>query len=341
MNKMKAIVHEKYGPPAQVLQLREIDIPVVEDDEVLVRVRAASVHPDVWHVVTGQPYVLRLMGAGLLRPKDPVPGTDVAGVVEAVGKGVSQFKPGDQVFGESHTRLQWRNGGAFAEYVAVPQEALALKPQGVTFEQAAAVPTSGYIALLNLQNGALIQPGHRVLVNGAGGSVGSIALQFAKAYGAHVTGIDSTDKLEMLRSLGADHTIDYTKEDFTQQDERYDLIFDVASNLSLSACKRVLTPGGFYVLIGHDHYGEAAGRVWGSLPRFIKLMAFKPFTPHLPSGQDTTTPGRREIMTVLKELLETGKLTPIIDSTYPLEQATEAMHHLKSGKAQGKILITP
>jgi NADPH:quinone reductase-like Zn-dependent oxidoreductase len=187
-NIMKAIVQDKYGSPDVVLQLREIDRPVVGDDEVLVRVRAASVHPDVWHVVTGRPYVLRLMGAGVSKPKSPVPGTDVAGVVESVGKDVTRFGPGDEVFGDTRIELQWRNGGAFAEYVSVPQDALALKPNGITFEQAAAVPTSGFIALLNLENGRLIQPGQSVLVNGAGGGVGTIAVQLAKAYGARVTG---------------------------------------------------------------------------------------------------------------------------------------------------------
>lgn len=226
-----------HGSPDDVLQLREIDTPVVGDGEVLVRVRAASVHPDVWHVVTGRPYVLRLMGAGLLKPKNPVPGTDVAGFVELVGKDVTRFAPGDEVFGETFLELQWRNGGAFAEYAFIPQDALALKPIGITFEQAAAVPTSGFIALLNLQNGGLLQPGQSVLINGAGGGVGSIAVQLAKVYGARVTGVDSTEKMEMLRSLGADHVIDYTQEDFTHRGERYDLIFDVASNLSLSACK--------------------------------------------------------------------------------------------------------
>ena len=201
---MKAVVQDRYGSPDDVLQLREIDKPVVGDNEVLVRVRAASVHPDVWHVVTGRPYVLRLMGAGLLKPKNPVPGTDVAGLVESVGKDVTRFRPGDEVFGETHSKLQWRNGGAFAEYVSVPQDTLALKPEGIAFEQAAAVPTSGFIALHNLQDGGQIQPGESVLINGAGGGVGTIAVQLAKAYGARVTGVDTTEKMELVRSLGAD-----------------------------------------------------------------------------------------------------------------------------------------
>ena len=241
---MKAVVQYKYGSPDDVLALREINKPVAGDDEVLVSVRAASVHPDVWHVVTGRPYVLRLMGAGVLKPKNPVPGTDVAGRVESIGKGVTRFRPGDEVFGETHTRLQWHNGGAFAEYVSVPQDALALKPANVTFEQASAVPTSGFIALHNLRGEGQIRSGQRVLINGAGGGVGTIALQLAKAYGAHVTGVDGTRKMEMIRSLGADYVIDYTQEDFTRRGERYDLILDVASNLSLSACQRALCPPG-------------------------------------------------------------------------------------------------
>ncbi len=337
---MKAIVQYKYGPPDDVLWLREIDKPVIGDDQVLVRVRAASVHPDVWHVVTGRPYVLRLMGAGVLRPKDPVPGNDVAGLVESVGRDVTRFGPGDEVFGETFLKLQWRNGGAFAEYVSVPQDALAVKPTSVTFEQAAAVPTSGFIALLNLENGGLIQPGQNVLINGAAGGVGSIAVQLAKAYGARVTGVDSTEKMEMVRSLGADHVIDYTEEDFTQRSERYDLIFDVASNLSLRACKRVLMPKGVYVLIGHDHFGAAAGRVFGSLPRLFKLAALSPFVRQLPR-LSFSMPSKKDTMALLKEFLEAGKLTPVIDRTYPLKEVPEAMRYLQGGRARGKIIITP
>ena len=337
---MKAIIQEKYGLPDDVLQLREIAKPVAGDDEVLVRVRAASVHPDVWHVVTGRPYVLRLMGAGLLKPKNPVPGTDVAGHVESVGKNVTQFRPGDEVFGETLKGSQWANGGAFAEYVSVPQDALALKPKGISFEQAAAVPTSGLIALHNLQHPRKIQPGQSVLINGAGGGVGSIAVQLAKAYGARVTGVDSTKKLEMVRALGADQVIDYTKEDFTQLGERYDLIFDVASNLSLTDCKRALTPKGIYVLIGHDHYGDAGGRVFGSLPRFFKLFALSPFVSQLPE-MSFSVPSRKDTMPVLKEFLEAGKLTPIVDRVYPLSQVTEAIRYLQEGDARGKIIITP
>ncbi len=339
-NKMKAIVQYKYGSPSEVLHLREIDKPVVGDDDVLVRVRAASVHPDVWHVVAGRPYLLRIMGAGFFKPKDTVPGTDMAGHVEAVGKNVTRFKAGEEVFGETLAGMQWRNGGTFAEYVSVPQNVLALKPPNVSFAQAAAIPTSGFIALLNLRFGKLIQPGQRVLINGACGGVGSIALQLAKAYGAIVTGVDRTDKLEMVRSFGADHLIDYTKEDFTRLGQRYDLIFDVASNLSFWDCKRVLTPMGNYVLIGHDHFGKSAGRVFGSVPRMLKLVALSVFVKNLPPA-DFSIPSKKESMEVLTAFLAAGKVTPIIDRTYPLDQVPEAMRYMQEGNARGKIIITP
>ncbi len=337
---MKAIVQTRYGKPQDVLELREIDTPEVGDDEVLVQVRATSVHADVWHAVGGRPILVRLMGAGLFRPKDPVPGTDLAGVVESVGKDVTRFTVGDAVFGESHIKMQWRNGGTFAEFAAVPEGALELKPENVSFEQAASVPSSGYIALINLTGSAEVQPGHRVLINGAGGGVGSIALQVAKARGATVTAVDSAGKLEMLSSLGADRVIDYHQEDFTQGDERYDLIFDVASNLSLEDCKRVLNPTGVYVIIGHEHYGAAGGRLLGSLPHFFKLVARAPFDRHLPA-LSFSVPGTTEIMTELKELIEAGKLTPIIDRTFPLSETRAAMRYLQDGGGPGKILITP
>lgn len=337
---MKAIVQDSYGSPDEVLQLRDIDKPVIGDDDVLVRVRAASVHPDVWHVVTGRPYALRLMGAGLLKPKNRVPGTDAAGPVEAVGKNVTQFRPGDEVFGETLHGHQWAHGGAFAEYVSVHQDALALKPKGISFEQAAAACTSGLIALNNLRFQGESQAGRRVLINGAGGGVGSIAVQIAKAHGAHVTGVDSGQKLEMVRALGADQVLDYTQVDFTRLDERYDLILDVASNLSFADCKRVLAANGSYVLIGHDHYGKAGGRVLGSLPRFFKLVAMAPFVSQLPK-MSAAVPSRKASMAVLRELLEAGKLTPTIDRSYALSEVGAAMRHLCAGDARGKIVITP
>ncbi|MFH2006247.1 MAG: NAD(P)-dependent alcohol dehydrogenase [bacterium] len=337
---MKAIVQTGYGAPEDVLQFREIDAPVVADDEVLVAVRAASVHPDVWHVVTGRPWVVRLMGAGLRKPKVPVPGTDLAGVVEAVGRSVSRFRPGDEVFGESHSRMQWCNGGAYAEYAAVPQDTLALKPAGTTFEEAASVPTAGYIALINLPAEGEWASRQNVLINGAGGGVGSIALQVAKARGATVTGVDRAEKLELLRALGADRVIDFAREDFTLGDERYDLIFDVASTLSLKGCKRVLNPTGTYVLIGHDHFGDAGGRTFGSLPHFFKLQARAPFDRHLPA-LSFSIPEKSGVMARLKELLETGQLTPVIDRTFPLHEVPEAMRYLQQGGGPGRIIITP
>lgn len=336
---MKAIVQDRYGSPDDVLELQEINKPVVKDDEMLVRVHATSVHPDVWHVVSGRPYVLRLMGSGLVKPKNSVPGTDMAGRVESVGNNVTRFRPGDEVFGESVRGYQWHNGGAYAEYASVPEDALALKPANITFEQAAAVPTSGLITLQNLPNGERLQPGQKVLVNGAGGGVGAIAVQIAKAYGANVTGVDSTKKLDMVRSLGADQVIDYIQENFTQSGERYDLIFDIPGNYPFSDCRRVLTPNGKYVLIGHDHFGQGAGRWFGSLPRVLKLVALSPFVSQLPTP-NFSMPGKKNQMAVLKEFIEAGKLTPIIDRTYPLSEAPEAIRYLQDGHARGKVVIT-
>jgi NADPH:quinone reductase-like Zn-dependent oxidoreductase len=336
---MKAIVQDKYGSPADVLELRDIDEPVVNDDEVLVRVHAASVHPDVWHVVRGLPYVLRIMGAGLLKPKNRIPGTDVAGRVESVGRDVRHFQAGDEVFGETIKGYQWTNGGAYAEYVSVPEDQLALKPANVTFEQAAAVPTSGLITLQNLPNEGRLQPGQSVLVNGAGGGVGALAVQIAKAYGATVTGVDNTKKLEMVRSLGADHLIDYTKEDFTQSGERYDLIFDIPGNHPFSACRRVLAPNGKYVLIGHDRFGHGAGRWFGSLPRVLKLVARSPFVTQLPPP-NFSMPNKKDSMAVLREFLDAGKLTPVIDRRYLLGEVPEAIRYLEEGHARGKVVIT-
>ena len=336
---MKAIVQSRYGPPADVLKLGDVDEPVVKDDEVLVRVHAASVHPDVWHVVRGLPYVLRLMGGGLLRPKKRIPGTDVAGRVDAVGREVTRFRPGNEVFGESVRGYQWQNGGAYAERVSVPEDALAPKPANVTFEQAAAVPTSGLIVLHNLPNEGRLRSGKSVLINGAGGGVGAIAVQIAKAYGARITGVDSSEKLEMVRSLGADRVIDYAREDFTRSAERYDLIFDIPGNRPFSECRRALTPGGRYVLIGHDRFGKGAGRWLGSVPRVLKLVVLSPFVSQLPPP-NFSMPNKMDSMALLKELLEAGKLTPVIDRTYPLTQVPEAIGYLEEGRARGKVVIS-
>jgi NADPH:quinone reductase-like Zn-dependent oxidoreductase len=335
---MKAIVQEKYGSPDD-LELREVDKPAVGDDEVLVRVRAASVHPDVWHFVSGRPYVLRLMGAGLSRPKNPIPGTDMAGIVESVGESVAQFRQGDEVFGETTVAHGWTTGGAYAEYVSVRHDQLALKPDNITFEQAASVPTSGFIALLNLRGASHGLRGKKVLVNGAGGGVGALALQLAKAYGSHVTAVDSTSKLSMLRSLGADQVIDYTQENFTRRGDRYDLIFDVPGNHPFSACKRVLEPDGRYVLIGHEGFGASGTRLFGIFPYFIKLMFLSRFVKQL-RGPGLPFPTRKEAIAVLRELLEAGKITPIIDSTYPLSEAREALRHMIEDEPRGKVILT-
>jgi NADPH:quinone reductase-like Zn-dependent oxidoreductase len=337
---MKATVQKAYGSPQDVLELKEIDKPIAGEYEVLVRVHFASVHPDIWHVVTGQPYVLRLMGSGIFKPKYQIPGTDMAGVVESVGKSVTQFKIGDEVFGETLKGMQWLNGGAFAEYVAVSEDVLAVKPKAISFEQAASVATSGLIVLGNLQNQRKIKPGQQVLINGAGGGVGSIALQFAKAMGAQVTAVDTTRKLDMLAGLGADHVIDYTQQDFTSLGLKYDLIFDVASNLTFSACKKVLKPEGKYVLIGHDQYGSAAGRIFGSIPRMLKLIVLASTESSL-RGVTFSPLNKKEAMVVLKQLLETGKLTPVIDRVFPLSEAAQALKYLASGLACGRILIRP
>lgn len=336
---MKAIVQQRYGS-TDALELRDVAQPVVGDDDALVRVRAASLHPDVWHVVAGRPYVLRLMGAGFSRPKNPVPGTDMAGVVEEVGTNVTRFRPGDEVFGETIGSMQWINGGAFAEYVAVAEENLALKPANVTLEQAASVPTSGYIALLNFGEVNELDPGQQVLVNGAAGGVGSLALQIAKAYGAHVTAVDSAEKLDLLRELGADEVIDYTRENFTDRGVRYDLIFDIPGNYSFSECRRALNPEGKYVLIGHENFGKGGRRVFGLIPHFLKLMFLSAFVKQLPKP-NLSMPSKNETMTVLAELLEAGKITPVIDRAFPLREVSEAIRYLESGRARGRVVITP
>ena len=334
---MKAIVQERYGP-ADVLELREIDRPTAKDDEVLVRVRASSVHADVWHAMRGVPYVLRIMGSGIRRPKHRVPGTDLAGHVESIGARVTRFEPGDEIFGQSLRANLWRNGGALAEYAAVPEAMLELKPAGITFEQAAAVPTSGSLAVQHVRDEGRTQAGQTVLINGAGGAVGTFAVQLAKAYGASVTGVDAPEKLDMLRSIGADQVLDYTQEDFTQRDERYDFILDIAGNHPWSECRRALTPIGTYVLSGFDQYGRSGHRWFGSLGRFAKLIVISPFVTQLHPFRGTKDPGDRLVL--LKELIEAGKVTPVIDRTLPLSEVPDAIRYLETGQARGKVVIT-
>lgn len=335
---MKAIVQDSYGS-VEVLRLADIDVPTPGDNEVLLRVRATSVHADVWHVMTGLPYVLRLFGAGFWRPKNRVPGTDLAGVVEAVGKSVTRFHRGDEVFGETILGMQWINGGAFAEYAKAPESALALKPAHVSFEEAAAIPTAALIALQNLRDFGRLKSGMNILINGAGGGVGTMAIQIAKALGARVTAVDRGDKLALLEKLGAERTIDYTQEDFTRGQARYDLILDIPGNYPFSACRRALTSEGTYVLVGHDHYGAGMRRVFGLIPHMFKLMFMALFIKQLPKPNfaPLDKPGAMEL---LRELLASGKLTPHIDRTFALSEAPEAMRYLQSGDAQGKLVIS-
>ena len=334
---MKAIVQVRYGSP-DVLELREVERPTVKDDEVLVRVRAASVHADVWHAMKGVPYILRIMGSGLRTPKHPIPGTDLAGSVESVGTKVTRFRPGDEVFGHSLVANLWRNGGAFAELATVPEARAELKPANLTFEQAAAVPTSGSLAVQVVRDEGRLRPEQRVLINGAGGAVGTFAVQLAKAYGADVTGVDAPGKVDMLRSIGADRIVDYTQEDFTRSGERFDLVVDVVGNRPWSACRRVLAPDGTYVLVGHDQYGGSGHRWFGSLGRFFKLMVISPFVSHLHPFRGTNDPGDR--LVVLKDLIEARKITPVIDRTFPLSEVPEAIRYLESGRVRGKVVIT-
>lgn len=335
---MKAIVQERYGSP-DALTLQEIAPPTVGDDEVEIRVRAASVHPDVWHVIRGVPYVLRLMGSGVRRPRQRVPGTDVAGHVESVGRNVTRFRPGDAVYGETVQGYQWTHGGAYAEFVSAPEAGLASKPDGTSFEQAAAVPTSGLIALHALRREGAVRPGQRVLINGAGGGVGTFAVQLAKAFGAHVTAVDHGHKLARIQALGADRVIDFTREDFTRGDERFDVVLDVPGNHPFAAIRRVLAPEGRYVLIGHDAFGADGRLVLGSLPRFLGLMARSPFVPQLPKP-NFSLPPKREAMALLTDLLENGTITPAVDRTFPLREVPAAIRYLQEGRACGKVVIT-
>jgi NADPH:quinone reductase-like Zn-dependent oxidoreductase len=277
------------------------------------------------------------MGAGLRAPKDLVPGTDLAGHVESVGARVTRFRPGDEVFGQSLVANLWRHGGAFAEYAAVPEARFEPKPAGLTFEQAAAVPTSGSLAVQGVRDEGRVHAGQKVLINGAGGAVGTFAVQLAKAYGADVTGVDAAGKLDMLRSIGADRVVDYMQEDFTRSGERYDVILDIAGNHPWPAIKRAIAPDGTYVLIGHDQYGAAGHRWFGSLGRFAKLMVMAPFVNQLHPFRGVKDPADR--LVVMKELIEAGKVTPVIDRTFPLSQVPEAIRYLESGNAAGKVVI--
>ena len=322
---MKAVVQDTYGA-ADVLELREIDKPVVGDEDLLLRVHAAGVDPGVWHLMTGLPYLVRTMGYGLRTPKVRVRGRDVAGSVEAVGTKVTRFRPGEEVFGIGD--------GSFAEYVCARADKLAPKPANLTFEQAAAVPISGLTALQGLRDKGKVQPGQKVLIIGAAGGVGSFAVQLAKAFGAEVTGVCSTTKVDLVRSIGADHVIDYTREDFADGARHWDLIVDTAGRRSLSQLRRALTPRGTLVIVG----GEGGGRWLGGFDRqILRAPILSPLVRQ--TLRPLTSKERNEDLVVLKELIEAGKVTPVIDRTYPLREAPEAIRHLEQGHARGKIVI--
>ena len=332
---MKAIVYHEYGSP-DVLELKDIDKPLVKDNEALVRVHAASVNRLDWHLVRGSPYISRLQ-AGLRKPKDSVLGADVAGQVEAVGKHVTKFQPGDDVFGS----LFGHGFGAFAEYVSVSDDLLELKPANLSFDQAAAVPVAALTALQGLRDHGRIEPGQEVLIIGASGGVGTFAVQIAKSFGAEVTGVCSTRNVDMVRSIGADQVIDYTQEGFTQGEERYDLIFETAGSHPPSEIRRALTSKGTLVLIGH---GGSEGRWIGPFGRLIRALVLSRFVsqrivsytgkPNYSSG-----PNKGDLPT-LRELIEAGKITPVIDRTYSLKDTPEAIRYLEEGHTRGKVVIT-
>jgi NADPH:quinone reductase-like Zn-dependent oxidoreductase len=321
---MRAMVQRTYGTPG-VLQLGEIATPAIGDDEVLVRVHAAGVDQGVWHLMAGLPYLVRLAGVGLRAPKNPVRGYDVAGRVEAVGENVTGFRPGDEVFGTCR--------GSFAEYAAARADRLAHKPAKLSFEQAAAVPISGYAALQAVRDKGKVQPGQRVLILGAGGGVGTFAVQLAKAFGAEVTGVCSTTKSELVRSLGADRVIDYTREDVADGRNRYDVILDIAGNRSLSHLRRALAPRGTLVIVG----GEGGGRWLGGIDRQLRAHVLSLFVRQKLGTWISTE--READLQALHELLEAGKLEPVVDRTFPLSEVPEAIRYLRDGRAHGKVAI--
>jgi NADPH:quinone reductase-like Zn-dependent oxidoreductase len=326
---MKAFVLHSYGAP-DVLKLTDIDRPEPSDDEVLVRVRATSVQPYDWHGMRGEPYIARLMPGllGLRRPKISIMGADIAGQVEAVGGNVTEFRPGDEVFA-------LLKGGGFAEYVCVREDELAPKPTNLSFEQAAAVPLAAITALVGLRDFGRIQPGQRVLINGASGGVGTFAVQIAKAFGAEVTGVCSTGKVDLVRSLGADKVIDYTTQDFTAHGQRYDLLLDVAGSHSASTCRRVLTRKGTYVVVGGQpgRWIQPAGHAFAAL-------ALSPFVSQRMVMADVYGYGEyKQSLITLTELIESGKITPIIDRSYPFDDIPAAMTYQEEGHAPGKVVI--
>src|ERR671920_254688 len=319
---MKAIVYTRYGPP-EALQLKEVAKPAPKDDEVLIRVQAVSVNRSDWEGLRGKPLYARI--GGLLRPRQHILGSDIAGRVEMAGRNISRFQPGDEVFGDILGRL-----GGFAEYVCAPENRLALKPASMTFEEAAAIPQSAVIALQGIRDKGQLQPGQKVLVNGAGGGAGAIAVQLAKMYGAEVTGVDNTGKQDFIRSLGADHVIDFTQEDFTKNGEQYDLILDIVAHRSVFAYKRALKPNGSYFLAG------------GSVATILQILFLGPWIRRTTGKKIRVLAVRPNIedLDFMKELIEAGKVTPVIDRTYPLSEVPEAMGYVGEGHAQGKVVIS-
>jgi NADPH:quinone reductase-like Zn-dependent oxidoreductase len=317
---MQAIVQDRYGS-AEVLEARDIDRPAIGDDEVLVRVRAASVHVGDWILMTGVPYVMR-MGTGLSKPKNPVPGTDIAGTVEAVGTRVQSLRSGDEVFG-------WCSG-AFAEYARAPEDQLVKKPANLTFEEAAAVGVSASTALQLLRDDAKVQPGQKVLINGAAGGVGTFAVQIAKGFGAEVTGVCSAKNLELVRSIGADHVIDYTQEDFRDGDERYDVILDNVGDRSMADTRRALTSNGTLLSNGGGH---AAGKLGRTIRGFLVSLVVRQ------QARPSVKTQNRSDLVALKELVEAGRVTPVIGGTYPLGQTADAISQVATGHARGTLVI--
>jgi len=324
---MTAITHHRFGTvPEDVLRLEQVDRPTIGDHEVLVQVRAASVDRGTWHVMAGLPYLVRLAGLGMRRPTALNPGRNLAGRVAAVGSAVTKFEVGDAVFGVSL--------GAFAEYAAAREDQLAPKPSSVSFEHAAAVPVSALTALRALRDSGRVEAGHKVLIVGASGGVGTYAVQIAKALGAEVTGVCSTGKLDLVRSIGADHVVDYTREDFAGRAERYDLVLDIGGNNSLSRLRRALTPRGTLVMIG----GEDGGRWTGGMGRQIRALLLSPLV-----GQRLTVFVAKEThadLVVLAGLIDAGQVTPVVDRVYPLHRLAEAIRRLDAGEARGKFAIT-
>lgn len=322
---MKAIVYTKYGPP-EVLHLKDVEKPTPKDNEALIKVHAASANAADWHLLRGDPFLVRLMGIGLLRPKNKILGADIAGRVEEVGRSVTQFQPGDEVFGD----LSGCCWGGFAEYVCARENVLVLKPTNLTFEETASVPLAAVTALQGLRDKGQIQPRQKVLINGASGGVGTFAVQIAKSFGAEVTAVCSTGKMDMARSLGADYVIDYTKEDFTKNEQRYDLILAANGHHPISDYKRALSPKGIYVMSG------------GSMTQMFQAMLLGPLISMIENKKMcmvAAKPNQKDLV-FIKELIEAGKVKPFIDRSYPLREVPEALQYLWEGHAKGKVVIT-